>query len=82
MRQSYNFAPGYTGLVYRAAATSVGTASQNENEQSSETTNAAMSSANDAGSGSQKFSFGEIATSDQPKYLLQAMKWGVCAWNF
>ena len=82
MRQSYNFAPGYTGLVYRAATTTAGAGSHGENEQSDATTNAPMSGATSAGGHSQETSCKDIAKNDRPKYVLQAMKWGVYIWNF
>jgi len=61
-RQSYNFAPGYHGIVYRANVpdTGAGTQSRSETEGSNEDGTA-----------------GTTTSDEQPHYKLQSMKWGL-----
>ena len=78
VRQSYNFAPGYTGLVYRGVATDAANGSHNEKEQSSKVAGTAAGNDDDIRSSSQHPGSKFLADSKDPKYVLQAMRWGVC----
>ena len=78
VRQSYNFAPGYTGLIYRAATTDAANGSRNDNEQSNKATGTAIGSSDNLRSSGHYYSTNGLADSNDPKYVLQAMRWGVC----
>lgn len=58
VRQTYNFAPGYNGIVYRPELPDSGTVASSEKDS------------NDAPASE------EVTKSRDPKYKLQAMKWG------
>ncbi|KAJ4318102.1 hypothetical protein N0V84_007001 [Fusarium piperis] len=63
-RNSYNFAPGYHGIVYRANTPDGGASHEgtsNEKQQHAESTNSTE----------------QAASSKQVKYKLQSMKWGL-----
>ena len=62
VRQTYNFAPGSQGLVYRADVPDWGAGGRHERSQDN---------ADDAGESAQS------DTPENPKYKLQAMKWGL-----
>ncbi|KAF4309098.1 putative duf159 domain protein [Botryosphaeria dothidea] len=59
VRQTYNFAPGYNGIVYRPELPDSGTVASSEKDS------------NDAPASE------EVTKSRDPKYKLQAMKWGL-----
>lgn len=82
VRQSYNFAPGYTGLVYRAATTNVAAGSQHNDEQSNEAANAPTGSNDGIKTGSRRSTSKNLTEDANLKYVLQAMKWGVCVRYF
>lgn len=69
VRQSYNFAPGYHGLVYRADGPEPGTSSsghqQDDDEQQGKQDNTSPIPAAEP-------------VDNSKKYKLQAMKWGEC----
>ncbi|KAJ4359810.1 uncharacterized protein N0V89_000366 [Didymosphaeria variabile] len=65
VRQSYNFAPGYHGLVYRADGPDFGTSTSNDQHDQEECKHEDSTSAPAAGN------------ADDTKYKLQAMKWGL-----
>lgn len=70
IRQTYNFAPGYHGLVYRADVPDYGAGGRSQNDEAA-TANAAHS--NDSSSA-------QTAVDDVPRearYKLQSMKWGL-----
>ncbi|KAI2625837.1 DUF159-domain-containing protein [Hypoxylon sp. NC1633] len=68
-RQSYNFAPGYHGIVYRADVPDWGAGPR---RQRTSTTNEAPSEENAGDDG------GDDSSEAQPiKYRLQSMKWGL-----
>ncbi|KAB2569368.1 putative peptidase [Lasiodiplodia theobromae] len=61
VRSTYNFAPGHNGIVYRPAIPDSG--SRKPDEKYENTNNVPAS--------------GEVTASQDPKYKLQAMKWGL-----
>jgi len=69
LRQSYNFAPGYYGLVYRADGPDYGGDGDNGEKEGE---NAESAQADD-GKGAQNAHEQEAY---ETKYRLQAMKWG------
>jgi hypothetical protein len=72
VRQSYNFAPGYHGLVYRADGPDRGGSAagiKEEEDQDHEDTNAMKDVDAEAHKGTE--------SSTDIKYKLQAMKWGM-----
>ena len=68
-RQSYNFAPGYYGLVYRADVPDYGAGTVH-------TDHSAKHSSEESPPGTQKSSEEHREGDSQPQYRLQAMKWG------
>lgn len=70
VRQSYNFAPGYHGLVYRAAVpdTGAGPAEERDGKQGSHSTERAAQKPDGSATGQ---------GSQETKYKLQAMQWGM-----
>lgn len=60
VRSTYNFAPGYNGIVYRPEIPDAG--SRKSDEKAENTNNVPPSE--------------DVAASQGPKYKLQAMKWG------
>ena len=68
-RQSYNFAPGYHGLVYRADGPDYGGDGDNGEKEDENTESAQV----DGGKGAQAAHEQEA---HETKYRLQAMKWG------
>jgi putative SOS response-associated peptidase YedK len=71
IRETYNFAPGYYGAVYRAAAPDHGhdepsQASQNDDEEANTASNAKKPHQDDT-----------TPTSTKTKYKLQKMRWGL-----
>ncbi|KAJ8606943.1 hypothetical protein MRB53_040608 [Persea americana] len=66
VRNTYNFAPGSYGLVYRADVPDWG-AGERPHRDNDEAQEPALSSSKDQGSESR---------SSEPQYRLQAMKWG------
>ena len=68
VRQTYNFAPGYYGLVYRADSSSAG-----EGPAEQETTDHVQDAPND---GTQTKTAAQKPVI-RPQYKLQAMKWGL-----
>lgn len=76
IRQSYNFAPGYHGLVYRADTPDTGAGRQHHNnENEGEPTEQESSGKGDATEESTHDVDG--ASTQTTKYKLQAMKWGL-----
>jgi putative SOS response-associated peptidase YedK len=74
IRQSYNFAPGYHGLIYRADTPDSGAGSQDENNEKDDTAEPPPKRA--------KISHATSHTVDglataETKYKLQAAKWGL-----
>ena len=87
-RETYNFAPGYNGLVYRANVPDTGarTQEQDSGEQGSQQDNAG-SNVEDAKSIEETKQKGDaVATQhsdeDNTKFRLQAMRWGTAAPNW
>ncbi len=83
IRQSYNFAPGYTGLVYRADVPDTGAGSssrprQAENEDG-ESVAAKDGAETDAAQAEDAADHGK---NRETSYKLQAMKWGACHQSF
>ncbi|KAK4229304.1 hypothetical protein QBC38DRAFT_359732 [Podospora fimiseda] len=91
-RQSYNFAPGYHGMVYRVdvgdrgsahreVATTATTSDRKELEERSQDQEADVSSDGLTNSAIQEpSSFGEdkeTSSNSRPQYKLQSMKWGL-----
>ncbi|KAJ8122787.1 hypothetical protein ONZ43_g1106 [Nemania bipapillata] len=78
-RQSYNFAPGYQGVVYRADVPDWGAGPRSKrNEQSSTNTNYRPSSPSDPNMQKRDREIDEPPTSDSDvRYKLQSMKWGL-----
>ena len=68
VRQSYNFAPGYHGLVYRADVPDYG-AGQRHHKHGDEV---------DDAEGVQDASEQTATEGKATKYKMQAMKWGIC----
>lgn len=66
-RQSYNFAPGYHGIVYRADTPDWGAGPDREAREREQDTTAAGNSDDASSSGMTK----------EPEYKLQSMKWGL-----
>lgn len=65
VRQTYNFAPGYHGLVYRADVPDHGAGHRyQEHEETSEGATAGTEEAT------------PLEDTEETKYKLQAMKWG------
>lgn len=66
-RQSYNFAPGYHGIVYRANVpdTGAGTQRHSTNDEAAD------------GEGNDNENEKATTTDDEPQYKLQSMKWGL-----
>ena len=64
-RQSYNFAPGYHGLVYRADVPDSGAGNSNQRQEQ-------VSDDEDDGNLST-----QMETPKEPRYKLQSMKWGI-----
>ena len=75
VRQTYNFAPGYHGLVYRADVSNHGTGGS----QLSATDD------KDGEDGSERLTDNPLPQrfegSVETRYKLQAMKWGACAFR-
>ncbi|KAL1310600.1 hypothetical protein AAFC00_000875 [Neodothiora populina] len=74
LRQSYNFAPGYHGLVYRAEVPDTGAGSQ---DTESATDNASSTSTTAEKEQHAQKQGVDGATTKDTKYKLQAMKWGL-----
>jgi putative SOS response-associated peptidase YedK len=70
-RQSYNFAPGYHGLVYRAVVAHQGDGEQNADAEHGASSQEQAPGAADQSTPSQKGNTTEL------KYKLQSMKWGL-----
>jgi len=73
-RQSYNFAPGYHGLVYRADVPDHGASSQ---EHSSGEGEAGGAEEDGAEGGAVTNEEGDTTTQEDVRYKLQSMKWGL-----
>lgn len=78
VRQTYNFAPGYTGLVYRATTASTAEESHENNEQSSKASSTVTGSNNGIQSSGHSYNTKSLGDVSDFKYVLQAMRWGVC----
>lgn len=74
IRQSYNFAPGYHGLIYRADTPDSGAGSQDDNNEKDDT--AEPSSKRAKTSHATYHSVDGLSTAET-KYKLQAAKWGL-----
>ncbi|KAJ9641054.1 hypothetical protein H2199_005722 [Coniosporium tulheliwenetii] len=71
IRPTYNFAPGYYGLVYRADTPDTGAGSRQDEHREND---------GQEDQGTQETVRGDAAdgrTSQEPRYKLQAMKWGL-----
>jgi putative SOS response-associated peptidase YedK len=74
IRQSYNFAPGYHGLIYRADTSDSGAGSQDDNNEKDSTDEPPSKRAKTSHATSH--SVEGLATAET-KYKLQAAKWGL-----
>ncbi|GAB0138488.1 hypothetical protein EsDP_00006723 [Epichloe bromicola] len=74
-RQSYNFAPGYHGVVYRADTPDWGAGPRSHADHADHDKNDADDAAADTTTGQQDEP--ESSASHQMKYRLQSMKWGL-----
>lgn len=74
IRQSYNFAPGYHGLIYRADTPDSGAGSQDDNNEKDEAAEPSPKRAKTSHATSH--SVDGLATAET-KYKLQAAKWGL-----
>jgi putative SOS response-associated peptidase YedK len=74
IRQSYNFAPGYHGLIYRADTPDSGASSQDDNNEKEDTAEPSPKRAKT--SHATYHSVDGLATAET-KYKLQAAKWGL-----
>ncbi|KID62729.1 DUF159 domain protein, partial [Metarhizium hybridum] len=69
-RQSYNFAPGYHGVVYRADTPDWGAGPRSRSHQ-------AKGNDGDEAAATEEDAAAAAATAGQVKYKLQSMKWGL-----
>lgn len=69
-RQSYNFAPGYHGVVYRADTPDWGAGPRSRSHQSKDNDG-------DEAAPTEEDAAAAAATAGQVKYKLQSMKWGL-----
>jgi putative SOS response-associated peptidase YedK len=74
IRQSYNFAPGYHGLIYRADTPDSGAGSQDDNKEKDDTAEPSPKRAKT--SHATHHSVDGLSTAET-KYKLQAAKWGL-----
>lgn len=68
VRQTYNFAPGYHGLVYRADVPDYGAGNRHRDRE--DATEGAAEESEEAPS--------QLEDVKETRYKIQAMKWGVC----
>lgn len=73
-RQSYNFAPGYHGLVYRADVPDHGAGAQQHKSGTGEVEGAEEEAGEGGAATNEK---GNTTTTEEVRYKLQSMKWGL-----
>lgn len=84
-RETFNFAPGYNGLVYRANVPDAGARAQVHHADEQHTDQLEAEPDRDAGEDTRDSSNEELHNSSQQgddghvKYKLQAMRWGKCS---
>ena len=79
VRETYNFAPGYNGLVYRANVPDAGATAQEQETESEQTAeaNAEVEDTNENdGTGDALNDDDSTPKGNDTTYRLQAMKWG------
>jgi hypothetical protein len=68
VRTSYNFAPGYNGLIYRADVPDFGSGPRRDDKEGQK----------DKGETDVKYEDDEWPGKEKTHYKLQSMKWGTC----
>ena len=76
VRLSYNFAPGYYGLVYRADVPDTGNGTSHQQDEATEIPHDSPGEGETTTSAEQSNKY--VDTGSEPHYKLQAMKWGAC----